>query len=66
MLENLINQLITTAVGLAILGGSYLVWLVSGIANVIFTPGRKWSWKRMFEDITKTLLMCIAMLAWVI
>ena len=65
MLENLLNQLITTAVGLAILGGSYLVWLVSGIVNVILTPGRNWSWKRMFEDITKTLLMCIAMLAWV-
>lgn len=65
MLENLINQLITVAVGLAILGGSYLVWLLSGVANVLFTPERKWSWKRMFEDLTKALLMSIALLAWV-
>lgn len=66
MLENLINQLITVAAGLAILGGSYLVWLISGIANVIFTEGRKWSWRRMFEDITKALLMCVAILSWVV
>lgn len=65
MLENILNQLITVAVGLAILGGSYLVWLLSGVANVLFTPGRKWSWKRMFEDLTKALLMSIALLAWV-
>lgn len=65
MLENLINQLITVAVGLAILGGSYLVWLLSGVANVLFNPERKWSWKRMFEDLTKALLMSIALLAWV-
>ena len=65
MLENLIQQLTTVAVGLGILGGAYLVWFISGIANVMFTPGRKWSWKRMFEDITKALLMSIAMLAWV-
>ena len=65
MLENMIEQLTTVAVGLGILGGAYLVWLISGIANVIFTEGRKWSWKRMFEDITKALLMSIAMLAWV-
>lgn len=65
MLENMLQQLTTVAVGLGILGGAYLVWLISGIANVIFTPGRKWSWKRMFEDLTKALLMSVAMLAWV-
>lgn len=66
MLENILDQLITVGVGLAILGGSYVVWLFSGIANVIFTEGRKWSWKRMFEDIFKALLMSIAILSWVI
>ena len=66
MLDNIVDQLITVGVGLAILAGSYLVWLFSGIANVIFTEGRKWSWKRMFEDIVKALLMSIAILSWVI
>lgn len=65
MIENILEQIITVAVGLGILGGSYLVWLLSGIANVIFTTGRKWSWKRMFEDLAKVILMCVAVLSWV-
>ena len=66
MFENILNQLITVGAGLAILGGSYLVWLLSGIANVIFTEGRKWNWKRMLEDLVKTILMCVAILSWVV
>lgn len=66
MIQETINELITVAVGLAILGGAYLVWLLSGIANVLFTEGRTWSWKRMFEDLVKTLLMCVALLSWVV
>lgn len=66
MLDNIVDQLITVGVGLAILAGSYLVWLFSGIANVIFTEGRKWSWKRMFEDVVKAILMSVAILSWVV
>lgn len=65
MLENMLEQLTTVAVGLGILGGSYVVWLLSGVANVLFTDGRKWSWKRMLEDLAKVLLMCVAVLSWV-
>lgn len=65
-MNEILNQLVTVALGLGILGGSYLVWLLSGVANVVFTKGRTWSWKRMFEDLVKALLMCTAILAWVV
>jgi len=63
-MEELFNQLITTGLGLGLLGGAYLVWLMTGVANNLFND-KKWSWKRMGEDILKTLLMCIALIAWV-
>lgn len=64
-MENLFNELVTTCVGLGLLGGSYIVWFLTGVANNLFSD-KKWSWKRMFEDIAKALLWCIAILAWVI
>lgn len=66
MVHDTINQLITVAQGLGILGGAYLVWLISGVAKVIFTKGMKWQWKKMLEDLIKALLMCVAITAWVV
>lgn len=63
-MEDLLYQLTTTATGLLLLGGAYFVWLLTGIANKLF-DGKKWSWKRFWEDIAKTALMCVAVLAWV-
>lgn len=63
-MDELINQLITAGTGLGLLGGTYLVWLLTGVANNLFST-KKWSWKRMFEDVAKTALMCVAILAWV-
>lgn len=63
-MQELIDQLITTGVGLGLLGGTYLVWLLTGVANNLFST-KKWSWKRTLEDIAKTCLMCVAIMAWV-
>lgn len=64
MLKEVLDELVTTGLGLSLLGGSYLIWLLTGVANNLFND-KKWSWKRTGEDIVKTLLMCVAILAWV-
>lgn len=64
-MEEVIDQLITVAAGLGILAGAWFIWLVSGVANNLFS-GKKWSWKRMLEDIVKTLIMGIGILSWVV
>lgn len=64
-MEEIVDQLVTVGAGLVILAGSWFIWLVSGIANNLFSS-RKWSWKRMLEDIVKTLIMGIGILSWVV
>ncbi len=64
-MEELVNQLISVGAGLGILAGSWFIWLLSGIANNLFSE-KKWSWTRMFEDIVKTLVMAVSILSWVI
>lgn len=64
-MEELLNQLITVGAGLGILAGAWFIWLISGVANNLFSE-KKWSWKRMFEDIVKTLIMGIGILSWVV
>lgn len=59
-MEELVNLLITTGVGLALLGASYLADLMTGVIKVIFTPAMKWSWKKFFEDLLKALLIAFA------
>lgn len=62
----LVNIIITTAVGLGILGGSYALDLLVGTIKVLFTQGMHWSWKKMGEDLLKALLIAISVEAWVI
>lgn len=64
-MEEVVNQLISVGVGLCILAGAWLIWLLSGVANWLFS-GRKWSWKRTLEDVVKTLAMAVAILSWVL
>lgn len=63
-MENILDKLLTVGVGLALLAGTWFIWLLSGVANNLFSEQR-WSWKRTLEDVTKTLLMGLAILAWV-
>ena len=63
-MEDIINKLITVGVGLALLAGTWFIWFLSGVANNLFSD-KKWSWKRTLEDVVKTLLMGLTILAWV-
>ncbi len=64
-MEGILDKLITVGVGLALLGGTWFIWFVSGVANNLFSE-TKWSWRRTFEDVVKTLLMGMTILAWVV
>lgn len=64
-MDNIVDKLITVGFGLTILGGAWLIWFISGVANNLFSS-KQWSWTRMLEDVTKTLVMALAVLAWVV
>ena len=55
----MLNELITAITGTLILGGSYLIDLIVGIAKVNLTPDTKWSWKKMFKDFAKAILIAV-------
>ena len=59
-MQELTNLLITTGIGLILLGASYIADLLTGIIKVIFTPAMKWSWKKFFEDFLKAILIAVA------
>lgn len=65
MFQETINQVITAAIGLGLLGGTHAIWLLTGVANNLFSI-KRWSWKRTGEDLLKTFLMVVATLGWVI
>ena len=65
-MQELQNLLITTAVGLSILGASYALDLVVGTIKVLFTEDMKWSWKKMGEDLLKAILIALATETWVV
>lgn len=64
-MNNIIDKLITVGVGLALLAGTWFIWFLSGVANNLFSS-KKWSWRRMAEDVVKTFIMGISILAWVV
>lgn len=64
-MDELVNLLITTAVGLVILGGSYLLDLVIGTIKVLYTKNMKWNWHKMLEDLVKAILIAVATESWV-
>ena len=65
-MQDISNIMITTAIGLAILAGSYLLDLIVGTIKVLFTKDMKWSWKKMGEDLVKALLLGASVEAWVV
>lgn len=63
-MEELMNQLITTAIGLSLLGGSWFVLFLTGVSKYLFNK-EKWSWEKFFESVAKAALMGLATLTWV-
>lgn len=59
------NQLLTTLVGLGLLAGGYVLWLITGIVNAAFNT-KKWSWRKTFTDIAKAGLMGVVILGLVV
>lgn len=64
-MEEIVNQLLTVGEGLLLLGTTWFLWFISGVANNLFSTN-KWSWKRTGEDLLKTFLMVVATLGWVV
>lgn len=64
-MNDLVNQLITTGVGEALLGFAYLLWLITGVANATFNT-KTWSWKKTGTDLAKAILMAIVILGLVV
>lgn len=65
-MEELPTLIITTATGLAILGCAYLLDVIVGSTKVIFSQNIKWSWKKLFEDFIKAILIAGCIEGWVI
>ena len=65
-MNELITLLITTATGLLILGCAYLLDVIVGVINVLFSKTIKWSWKKLGEDFIKALLIAGCIEGWVI
>lgn len=65
-MQELTNLLITTAVGLVILGGSYLLDLLVGTIKVLYTKNMKWNWHKMLEDLVKAILIAVFTESWVL
>lgn len=66
MAQEIINQLVTTALGLGILGSAYFIDLIMGTVKVLFTKDMKWNFKKAFEDFTKALIMAVGIEGWVV
>lgn len=60
-MEEMINQLITTAEGLGLLAIGYLLWFLTGVVNSKFNT-HQWSWKKTRVDIAKAVTMGAVML----
>lgn len=66
MFQDILNQVITTGIGLGILGGAYLLDLLIGSIKVWFTSGKKWSIKKAGEDFLKAVILAVGVEAWVV
>lgn len=60
-MNDLASQLVTTLVGLGLLAGGYILWLLTGIVNAAVNT-KTWSWKKTIADLSKALLMGVVIL----
>ena len=65
-MQELINIVTTTTIGLAILAGAYALDLLVGTIKVLFSNTIKWSWKKMGEDLLKAFLIALSTELWVV
>lgn len=64
-MQELLNLMATTGIGLIILGASYALDLLVGVIKVLFTKDLHWSWKKMCEDMLKAILIALSVEVWV-
>lgn len=55
-ITSILNDMITSGLGLSLVGGAFVLWWLSGKIPNLFSP-RPWDWKRGLEDLCKALLM---------
>ena len=65
-MEELSNIMLTTAIGLGILGASYVLDLIVGTIRVLFSDKIKWSWRKMGEDLLKAILLAGSIEVWIV
>lgn len=53
---SILNGIITSGIGMSLVGGAFVLWWLSGRIPNLFSES-KWSWKRGLEDLCKALLM---------
>lgn len=53
---SILNDMITSGLGLSLVGGAFVLWWLSGKIPNLFSP-KPWDWKRGLEDLCKALLM---------
>lgn len=59
---SILNDMITSGLGLSLVGGAFVLWWLSGKIPNLFSP-KPWSWKRGLEDLCKALLMGVLLVA---
>lgn len=59
---SILNDMITSGLGLSLVGGAFVLWWLSGKIPNLFSP-KPWDWKRGLEDLCKALLMGVLLVA---
>lgn len=61
-ITSILNDMITSGLGLSLVGGAFVLWWLSGRIPNLFSD-KEWSWKRGLEDLCKALLMGVLLVA---
>lgn len=60
-ITSILNDMITSGLGLALVGGAFVLWWLSGRIPNLFSD-KEWSWKRGLEDLCKAVLMGLVLI----
>ncbi len=61
-ITSILNDMITSGLGLSLVGGAFVLWWLSGKIPNLFSQ-KPWDWKRGLEDLCKALLMGVLLVA---